>query len=194
MKLRILYHGNCFDGVSSAAVFTKFYRANVHPEAEVAYMPYHAPSGKCLRPRRIRRRRERDRRFQILPGRPPHLVVRSSSVCVPFRSGRRQFSGRHTQAKISRCKEFLHVPNSSPVSPRKNSVSTILPLQVYRMGTHHRWSVLRISGPMCRAALAGFKLDAIDRGRKRSSVHREDHPRADRKIAGRDRRKRGDPD
>lgn len=39
MKLRILYHGNCFDGVSSAAFFTKFYRAKVHPEADVLYTP-----------------------------------------------------------------------------------------------------------------------------------------------------------
>ena len=39
MKLRILYHGNCFDGVSSAAIFTKFYRATFAPDAEVAYTP-----------------------------------------------------------------------------------------------------------------------------------------------------------
>ncbi len=39
MKLRILYHGNCFDGVSSAAIFTKFYRTAFHPDAEVAYTP-----------------------------------------------------------------------------------------------------------------------------------------------------------
>ena len=39
MKLRILYHGNCFDGVSSAAIFTKFYRATVDASAEVAYTP-----------------------------------------------------------------------------------------------------------------------------------------------------------
>ncbi len=39
MRLRILYHGNCFDGVSSAAVFTKFYRAKMHADAEVAYSP-----------------------------------------------------------------------------------------------------------------------------------------------------------
>ena len=39
MKLRILYHGNCFDGVSSAAIFTKFYLDKVHPDAEVAYTP-----------------------------------------------------------------------------------------------------------------------------------------------------------
>ena len=35
MKLRILYHGNCFDGVSSAAIFTKFYRAKIDADAEV---------------------------------------------------------------------------------------------------------------------------------------------------------------
>lgn len=39
MKLRILYHGNCFDGVSSAAIFTKFYRAVFHSDALVAYTP-----------------------------------------------------------------------------------------------------------------------------------------------------------
>ena len=39
MKLRILYHGNCFDGVSSAAFFTKFYLAKINPAAEIAYTP-----------------------------------------------------------------------------------------------------------------------------------------------------------
>lgn len=39
MRLRILYHGNCFDGASSAAIFTKFYRTNIHPGAEVFYTP-----------------------------------------------------------------------------------------------------------------------------------------------------------
>jgi hypothetical protein len=39
MKLRILYHGNCFDGVSSAAIFSKFYRAKVDPQAEIGYTP-----------------------------------------------------------------------------------------------------------------------------------------------------------
>ncbi|HLA96414.1 MAG TPA: hypothetical protein VK612_11890, partial [Pyrinomonadaceae bacterium] len=39
MKLRILYHGNCFDGVSSAAIFTKFYRAKIDADADVAYTP-----------------------------------------------------------------------------------------------------------------------------------------------------------
>jgi hypothetical protein len=39
MKLRILYHGNCFDGVSSAAIFAKFYRSKIDGEAEVVYTP-----------------------------------------------------------------------------------------------------------------------------------------------------------
>ena len=39
MKLRILYHGNCFDGVSSAAVFSKFYWAKINPNAQIAYSP-----------------------------------------------------------------------------------------------------------------------------------------------------------
>lgn len=39
MKLRILYHGNCFDGVSSAAFFTKFYRATQNENVEIEYLP-----------------------------------------------------------------------------------------------------------------------------------------------------------
>ena len=37
MNLRILYHGHCFDGVASAATFTRFYKERIHPEAEVNY-------------------------------------------------------------------------------------------------------------------------------------------------------------
>jgi hypothetical protein len=39
MRLRLLYHGHCFDGVASAAVFTRFYLAHVRAEAAVAYAP-----------------------------------------------------------------------------------------------------------------------------------------------------------
>jgi len=37
MKLRVLYHGHCFDGVASAATFTRFYLDRIHPQAEVHY-------------------------------------------------------------------------------------------------------------------------------------------------------------
>ena len=37
MNLRLLYHGHCFDGVASAATFTRFYKERIHPEAEVNY-------------------------------------------------------------------------------------------------------------------------------------------------------------
>jgi hypothetical protein len=37
MKLRLLYHGHCFDGVASAAVFTRFYLSRVNPGARVEY-------------------------------------------------------------------------------------------------------------------------------------------------------------
>jgi hypothetical protein len=39
MRLRLLYHGHCFDGVASAATFTRFYRARVRADAEVSYAP-----------------------------------------------------------------------------------------------------------------------------------------------------------
>ncbi|HEX6046093.1 MAG TPA: hypothetical protein VFZ22_16490 [Pyrinomonadaceae bacterium] len=37
MKLRVLYHGHCFDGVASAATFTRFYKQRINPDAEVNY-------------------------------------------------------------------------------------------------------------------------------------------------------------
>jgi hypothetical protein len=32
MKLRVLYHGHCFDGVASAATFTRFYKERINPK------------------------------------------------------------------------------------------------------------------------------------------------------------------
>src|SRR5947208_15987864 len=37
MRLRLLYHGHCFDGVASAATFTRFYKEQLRPDAEVHY-------------------------------------------------------------------------------------------------------------------------------------------------------------
>ncbi|HEY4683420.1 MAG TPA: hypothetical protein VIH17_09250 [Candidatus Acidoferrales bacterium] len=37
MKVRVCFHDKCFDGAASAAVFTRFYRQRLHPEAEFAY-------------------------------------------------------------------------------------------------------------------------------------------------------------
>ncbi len=37
MKLRLLYHGHCFDGVASAAVFSRFYLDRLHPDAQIQY-------------------------------------------------------------------------------------------------------------------------------------------------------------
>ena len=39
MRLRLLYHGHCFDGAASAALFSRFYRARVEPRADIAYTP-----------------------------------------------------------------------------------------------------------------------------------------------------------
>ena len=38
-KIKVCYHGNCFDGVSSAAVFSRFYREKIHPDWEIVYQP-----------------------------------------------------------------------------------------------------------------------------------------------------------
>jgi hypothetical protein len=50
MKLRILYHGNCFDGVSSAAVFSKFYQSKISPNAQIFYTPTMHRAGNAFDP------------------------------------------------------------------------------------------------------------------------------------------------
>src|SRR5271168_4748222 len=37
MRVRVLYHDHCFDGAASAAIFSRFYRGAIHPDAEFAY-------------------------------------------------------------------------------------------------------------------------------------------------------------
>ena len=37
MRLRLLYHGHCCDGVASAATFSRFYQERIHPGAEIQY-------------------------------------------------------------------------------------------------------------------------------------------------------------
>ena len=40
MKLRVLYHGNCFDGSASAGLFARYFRERLAPgNALVAYTP-----------------------------------------------------------------------------------------------------------------------------------------------------------
>ena len=37
MKVRVCFHDKCFDGASSAAIFSRFYREQMHPQVEFLY-------------------------------------------------------------------------------------------------------------------------------------------------------------
>ena len=50
MKLRILYHGNCFDGAASAAIFSKFYLDKINKNAQVFYTPTMHRAGNAFDP------------------------------------------------------------------------------------------------------------------------------------------------
>jgi hypothetical protein len=52
VRLRVLYHGNCFDGCSSAGVFTRFYRERIgKAPVDVAYRPLeHKGEGQAFPP------------------------------------------------------------------------------------------------------------------------------------------------
>ena len=52
MRLRILYHGSCFDGAASAGIFARFYRERVAKGAvEVGFTPMdHKEAGPAIPP------------------------------------------------------------------------------------------------------------------------------------------------
>jgi hypothetical protein len=66
MRLRVLYHGNCFDGTSSAGLFARFFREKVAGgPVEVAYAPLeHKGAGPAI---------------------PPELFDGDVNACVDFR-------------------------------------------------------------------------------------------------------------
>jgi hypothetical protein len=45
MRLRVLFHDNCFDGAASAAVFSRFYRERVRQDVELDYFGLHHKAG-----------------------------------------------------------------------------------------------------------------------------------------------------
>src|ERR1041385_6448176 len=49
-SMRVLYHDNCFDGVSSAAVFSRFYRAHVDQNAAIEYEGLTHKAGQSITP------------------------------------------------------------------------------------------------------------------------------------------------
>ncbi len=66
MRLRVLYHGNCFDGCSSAGLFVRFYREQIaRGELSVGFSPLeHKGNGPAI---------------------PPALFDGDENVCVDFR-------------------------------------------------------------------------------------------------------------
>jgi hypothetical protein len=45
LRLKILFHDNCFDGTASAALFTRLYREKVRGDAEIVYRGMHHGTG-----------------------------------------------------------------------------------------------------------------------------------------------------
>jgi hypothetical protein len=51
MNVQVLFHDNCFDGAASAAVFTRFYRERIRPEASFTYRGLsHKPGAEGIDP------------------------------------------------------------------------------------------------------------------------------------------------
>jgi len=48
MRLRVGYHGRCFDGCTSAALFTRFYRERINSSVDVSYRPLAHQKGLTL--------------------------------------------------------------------------------------------------------------------------------------------------
>jgi hypothetical protein len=64
MKLKILFHDNCFDGAASAAIFASFFRDKIRQDAEIVYQGMHHTPGDAF---------------------PPGVFSGDVNVCVDFR-------------------------------------------------------------------------------------------------------------
>src|SRR5215831_2321524 len=67
MKLKVLYHDNCFDGAASAALFARFYRQNRDARADVGYLGVQHRPGDAF---------------------PPNAFDGDENACVDFRYSR----------------------------------------------------------------------------------------------------------
>ena len=112
MRLRVLYHGNCFDGCSSAGVFTRFYRERDRQGAGRGRLPRRSSTRATPQPfaaRLLRRRRERLRRLPLLAGPAADLVVRPPRLGVPAAGRRGPLPRRRHRPQVLRSDgEELH--------------------------------------------------------------------------------------
>ena len=170
MKLRLLYHGHCFDGVASAAVFTRFYKERIHPEAEVSY------GGLLHRPGNL---------FDL------NLFDGDENAIVDFKyaaSEKLTWWFDHHQSAFLTAEDEAHFRKDTSGkkfldATRKSCTEFIAdiahsqfgyddaPDQVSgKLGPHHRRSFVRIGSAMRRTERAGAAIDAGDRSRSRRQL------------------------
>ena len=65
MRVRVLYHDHCFDGAASAAYFSRFYEGKYAPGADFEFTGLAHKASQLFEDGLVRRRCERDRRFQV---------------------------------------------------------------------------------------------------------------------------------
>ena len=195
MRVRILYHDHCFDGAASAAFFSRFYRSQVRAGCGIRIYRHGAQGFAAFRGRPIRRRRKRDRRFQVFARPAADLVVRSSPERV-LESGRcRTFQARShrrrrfTIHRISSCTMFIATVAREKFGFEAPDLEELV-----------QWADI-IDGAQLReraggggAARARHAADAGDRRREGLGDRPEDHPLDAALPAGRDYRAAGDPE
>jgi hypothetical protein len=116
MKLRILYHGNCFDGVSSAAIFSKFYRTKINSDVEIAYTPVMHRAGNAF---------DRDQLDGDVNAIVDFKYSTGGSTIIKARFSRRRtkrISNRKTRRRSFLIQLQLLAPNLSPALLMKNMV------------------------------------------------------------------------
>ncbi len=179
MKLRLLYHGHCFDGVASAATFTRFYRERIHADAEVNY------GGLLHRPGNL---------FDL------ELFDGDENAIVDFKYAPSEkltwWFDHHESAFLTPADEAHFRADHSGqkfLDPTRKSCTEFIaeiartrfgfndePLKdLDSLGAHHRRRALRIRGPVCGIERAGVAVDASDRSRSGRQVYRTSDSRTD---------------
>ncbi len=191
MRLRVLYHGNCFDGCSSAGVFTRFYRERIAKgPLDVALPAARAQGGRAaVRRRLLRRRRERLRRLPLLAGPAPHLVVRPPRLGVPAARRRGPLPRRRHRPQVLRSQgqELHQVPGRH--RRRQVRLRHGAARRADSLGRDHRRRALPGRQDGGRAEGAGAAPHDLHREQSGSRAGGDVHRRSHQPAAGRDRRR-----
>ena len=177
MQLEILYHGNCFDGCASAALFGRFLGEREGARlAACAYRPLQHQQGDPFPPDAFDADRERLRRLPLLGLPGLHWWFDHHASAFPTPADRAAFERDALAARSSGTRPPRAAPGSSPRTlARSVRLARRRPRGAGRLGRRHRRGAVRVRRGGGAARGAGAADHDAPRGHPRPGRPHPDH-------------------